>query len=638
MSPRLFLPAVLFFLALSRLVALGDRPYHHDESLFANYAWDLAARGNFHYDPLLHGPFQIQVISVIFRIARFLGVDGNGDAAGRLFAALCGIALIPGVWWGLRRWLGREGVVAAALMLCVSPGVWYYSRFCRNEAPFLLASVLLVAAAGRAWRSGRPAGGIFVSCLLAAALVAMKENSLFLLFAGACFVLLRLAHEALPAGGIPADRARGGSFRVLLGSFRSWKYAWISGLAAGWLLLEAVYSNGFVWEKSFPVRYAEILRYWWGQHLEHRLYGEFHYYLLILALYEPLVCAVLCLAVVRFLLRRERLVASALAVFLFIMGLWLGRFGDHILRFAAECLGSDAAERFKPGELLRLLHMTDKQGQSAEWHLGLALFIGWITLCATWVSLGRGRVFRAWLIWWTGLSFLQYSYAGEKVPWISLHIILPAILLTAEICGDWWRGARPPFRAAAAACFLLAVGINLFQGYRLCFADGSEKAPFCRETLVYYHTQPAIRDLGHEMRERSLESGGRAAPFLQGEALWPLLWYIHGVNYQYDREDKPPDFTNVSLLVCDPDYARDHPEIQRGFDLQVVALRQAWVPSPLHLLTPASRAKTPQENPDLYGLSAWRKLGRYVLFREMWGDPAETAIPLSVCVARRRAP
>jgi hypothetical protein len=72
--------------------------------------------------------------------------------------------------------------------------------------------------------------------------------------------------------------------------------------------------------------------------------------------------------------------------------------------------------------------------------------------------------------------------------------------------------------------------------------------------------------------------------------------------------------------------------------LQTVALRQAWGPRTLHLLTPASHAKTPRENPDLYGLSAWNKLGRYVLFREMWGDPAETAIPLSVYVARRRAP
>lgn len=45
------------------------------------------------------------------------------------------------------------------------------------------------------------------------------------------------------------------------------------------------------------------------------------------------------------------------------------------------------------------------------------------------------RLFPAFLAGWTALSWIAYTIAGEKMPWLLVHIALPSIFLTA-----WWIG------------------------------------------------------------------------------------------------------------------------------------------------------------------------------------------------------
>ncbi|HUT25885.1 MAG TPA: flippase activity-associated protein Agl23, partial [Sumerlaeia bacterium] len=307
----------LAFVAATRLLYLGERVFYHDESLFAFYAWQLATTGTYTapdeatpgaatdlpHHPLLHGPLQMQLIAGVFYLARLLGVLGDGDAAARLLAALSGIALLFPIL-ALRRQIHRQGVVFAAAMAAVSPGIWYYSRFCRNEAPFLLVTLTLVVVVSRGWRSRRPVGWIVAGCLLVAMLVALKENSLFILFDGVSFLaLLAVFDRRARATGSSADGLlkRRGAAALLGRSLSQYRYAWISGLALAWLLLEIVYTNGFQWPRSFLGMYVEQMKYWWGQHAEQRIHGEFHYHLPILALYEPLAVLVLIVAVGRML-------------------------------------------------------------------------------------------------------------------------------------------------------------------------------------------------------------------------------------------------------------------------------------------------------------------------------------------------
>ena len=41
-----------------RLIDLGDRPFHHDESQDAYFSWLFRRPGDYQYNPLLHGPLR----------------------------------------------------------------------------------------------------------------------------------------------------------------------------------------------------------------------------------------------------------------------------------------------------------------------------------------------------------------------------------------------------------------------------------------------------------------------------------------------------------------------------------------------------------------------------------------------------
>jgi uncharacterized protein (TIGR03663 family) len=632
----LFLIAVLLFLVLSRLAMLGERPFHHDESLFAFYSWEMSSKGDFSHHPLLHGPLQIQATALILSVGEKLGLLGDGDAAARLLAALCGIGMVLPIW-GMRKFFGKSGLWVALTLLAVSPGLWYYSRFFRNESPFILTTLFLVCCVARSWRERRPAPWIFAAFVCGALLVALKENSLFVFFDGFTFLVLLFAHQIVRGRPLVRSRRGRGFFRLLFGSFRRNSIVWMAGFLAAWLLLEILYSNFFLWPQSFLGKYAEIMGYWWGQHREHRLFGEYHYYFPILALYEPLLCAAALGGALVLFSKPKMLLPASILVLLGSLCL--------VAPFALEHVPIGVLPDWAPDtsyDFLRLLHM------SSPWHLAFAGVTGGVVLFACWSSLSAGRVFRAWLIWWTGLSLLQYSYAGEKVPWISLHIVAPALLLGAELLGRWIDRQPTELRKALALAVVAVFAlINLVQGVRLCFVHPSSPA----ELLVYNHTQKETRDVARRLRRIVLEPADRPRVLIQGEANWPLFWYLHGGQFRFLQTDEATVFDGIDYLVCDIAYREKHKIVGELFKGEEFALRQAWTPERLRLFTSWEKAEEERKkrrergegsitplNPELYGLRAWRALTRYIVFRKIWGDPFYTALPLKCLELRRVAP
>ncbi|HQR67591.1 MAG TPA: hypothetical protein PLB02_09370, partial [Thermoanaerobaculia bacterium] len=91
--------ALLLLSALLRVVALGARPFHHDESIHAWASNRLVTEGNYKYDPVYHGPVQYYMVGLALRIHGLFAnpramAPGEADAAARLPAALGGVALV----------------------------------------------------------------------------------------------------------------------------------------------------------------------------------------------------------------------------------------------------------------------------------------------------------------------------------------------------------------------------------------------------------------------------------------------------------------------------------------------------------------------------------------------------------------
>lgn len=78
------------------------------------------------------------------------------------------------------------------------------------------------------------------------------------------------------------------------------------------------------------------------------------------------------------------------------------------------------------------------------------------------------RLFPLFLVGWTLLSWIAYTYAGEKMPWLLVHITLPSVFLGGWGCGaliERVSGQELKLRPATvllAATPLLLVGVGIF--------------------------------------------------------------------------------------------------------------------------------------------------------------------------------
>lgn len=165
----LFWGAFLVALVL-RLVALGDRPLHHDEGMIASLISDLLDGYRFRYDPArLHGPFPF------FFGAPALWLLGPGETALRLPVALGSAFLIP-LLLPLRRRLGMPGMTAAAWLFAVSPSLVYYGRDLIAETYLVFFSLSLVVAVS-AWLETRRPGALFFAAASASLMFTVKETA-----------------------------------------------------------------------------------------------------------------------------------------------------------------------------------------------------------------------------------------------------------------------------------------------------------------------------------------------------------------------------------------------------------------------------------------------------------------------------
>ena len=76
--------------------------------------------------------------------------------------------------------------------------------------------------------------------------------------------------------------------------------------------------------------------------------------------------------------------------------------------------------------------------------------------------------FVAFLIFWTISTLFIYSWAGEKMPWLVVHPVLPMIVLTGKFAGDLFE--KVDWRAVwqrGGALLALLLPITLFGLYTL---------------------------------------------------------------------------------------------------------------------------------------------------------------------------
>ena len=479
--------ALVVLLGVTRLAGLDLRLPHHDEMVHVWWAERLAFSGTYTASPAYHGPLLYHLE------AGALLLFGGGVWQSRLVAALAGIGAVAAL---VRlAWLEAGGRTAAALaiVLTLSPSWLYYSRF--NAHDTLILGCTAAVAWGRwHWSRGATTQAIWLVAVALALAWSTKLNALFLVGAIGMWPLVWRIARPRDSNAPPLPWPR--------------RSAVAAALATAALLVAVLFASTYLTHtrdvgaldalaRTWRAAFVDPVTYWLRLHQQERLGGPFHYYGLLLLLYEPL----LVVGAVAALTTAWRLAGRSTRQAL----VWIG-------------VGALAAVLAWPlaGWLESLLHVHPV-------HLVLLPFAA----AAMWtMAREHGRRGDAAGVWWTWMAATQtllYGYAGEKVPWLVVHVALPWAMIAAPALARAWEAGRVWTRvglvalAALTAQGALAVGLT----HRSDVGEPLVQLEYDAGThAVLAQAARACADLA-----RDPEPCVVTTP----DALWPAEWYLRSL-------------------------------------------------------------------------------------------------------------
>src|SRR5579884_54346 len=138
----------------------------------------------------------------------------------------------------------------------------------------------------------------------------------------------------------------------------------------------------------------------------------------------------------------------------------------------------------------------------------------------------RRSLFTTFLGWWAIMAFGLYSWAGEKMPWLLIHVELPLLLLAGYFVGVAAVSFRPTWRTATVALLTVLLAAQVHSAFALNYVDGANPT----EMLIYVQTSQdvptAAREIEH-MRGWPNVTVGLDTNDLGG---WPFQWYLRDDN------------------------------------------------------------------------------------------------------------
>jgi uncharacterized protein (TIGR03663 family) len=544
---------LLFFLFLlvTRTAVLGYKPYHHDESLYAIEAWRYATQGMYQFNPMLHGPFLFHIHAALFNLLPI------NDVTGRLPVVISGL-LFPLVGLVLLRKQPPAALLTWLALCALSPVLCFFSRFLGMDLPMVCLGIILVACLSYLLETGK-IGFLYGTAVVATFMICTKLNFLFYFFSIFTFIAIWWFYRWLTKEAVHQDHLS-----------KAWDYVkrhhWDVLMAIGtMILLYCLFYSSFGRNKPGILDGLGISRegqgdrnmisYWVNQHKIQRIKGPFQYYLPILGAYElPLVVALLWAAF--------HAAGSSRFLRAFSKRLWIGSaLVGGICMFNWDALGPFLSGTF---------HF------DSSWHFSLALLEFWLGFVLVLYHFQRGELLAAFCAYWGTISLLIYSYAGEKIPWLTTHIIMPYALYVAIIFPTLLSKVLQTTYRKAIAGALLATAI-FWQGYitiRSSFTHSADPA----ERLVYTHTSWDILNMVRGIEELAQKTGEKENLQIQvvGESSWPLYWYLRDYKRWFYLDPKPEE--KPYLLVVDWEKRQAMEEaLKDQYTLERRKLREWWL-------------------------------------------------------------
>jgi len=493
--------ALLILVALvMRLWSVDARAFSHDESLHAVYSWYIFDAWNYDHDPMMHGPFQLFGNALVFAIF------GDSDFTVRILPAIFGTALVA-LPLLLRRQLGRYGALAVAVLLTFSPLLLYYSRYVRNDIYIAFWMFLLIVCVWRYFEE-RKARYLYIGAAALSFNFCTKEVSYITTGILGLFLLFIAGREL--ASRVLAGRrfnlkelSPAAEFLILIGTLSLPLFSAFIQLIPGVDLPEGVH-----WAKVLTVVPLFIIS-----------------------------------AAIGLIWNWRRWLISAI-IFYGIFTLLYTTFFSNTSGFASGLWGSVDYWIEQHGEA--------RGGQPWFYYLVIMPFYEFLPL--TFAFAGgiyytiKGNLFSRFLVCWTVLILIILSYAGEKMPWLSLHIAFPAILLGGMFIGrllqnfDREQARAWAVRGITIIILLLLVPYSIYVAFQESYQQSDEPP----QMLLYAGMSwdiPRIMDRIEELAEERGE-GNSIRINVDSPLTWAYYWYL--------RDYEHIDYSNLSSISNPP--------------------------------------------------------------------------------------
>ena len=629
---------------LSRFYDLGARAMSHDEINHVVPSFSLYSGNGYKYDPMSHGPLQYHMIALSYALF------GDNDFTTRIPAAVLSIAAMLVAVFAFRRYLGRTGALVAGGLIIISPLMLFYARYARNESYIVLWGILTIYAILRYLERGETWALFLFTAVNALHFTDKATSYMFaaeeFLFLAAYFVdrvsrrawksprrrisfLLGLSLTVVFLAGAagfylthkPAAEAATGTVRTMI--------IVVCILAAGgagslvWSGVELV--RGLGWAGIKSEREVDLLI----------LLGTF-----VLPLLSAIPISLMGYTALDYTatgMLRVAGVTTVLAVIAIALGLWwFGRkwlfhavvfFVPFILLYSTFFTNP---EGLIGGLVGALSYWTEQQdvargGQPLYYYvllmvpmyeflsaLGTVTAAGIATFGRLWQS-QPGRPFTrpqtdsypsdvmltsvspaaaqpvpvaALLVFWSVSSLAVFTYAGEKMPWLTIHIALPMILSTAWAVGwlvetvPWGKVAGWSFRNVARLAILLLFGLLAVQTGRDAFRAAYINYDYATEPLVYAHAAPDSKALLGQIEELSIRTTGTATDIVvayDNQVRYPYWWYMRRFTNKIDFDVNPTVDARRALVIAvgDENLAKITPVVRQDY-FEFTGMRLWW--------------------------------------------------------------
>ena len=565
----------------TRVVGLGVRALHHDESLHLMYSWYFAEGRGYEHNPLMHGPLQFHLIAAFFKLF------GDSEFVGRLPHALAGTALVATPLL-FRRWLNGPSVVLAAVFLLSSPSILYYSRFARNE-PFVgLFLAVMIAAMLNYRRDGRLRWLVIYSASFAVQFAAKETAYLF-----AAILLLYqnawLAHELF--WNPRRERLQGATrLEQIRGPVILVPTAWL--IAVAWPFLRRLRSRQGWYRRPrsadmlivtgtlvLPLLSAavEIPVMALGREMTDDLRVQLASVVLPITLVSATVVGVLWSP------RRWLWCAGA---FLLVSVPLFTTWGTHPSGIAG--LFWDSLDYWIDQQEVR------RGTQPWFYYLWLVPLYESLVLIpgllgGLYLVVRRRDWFSALGVFWFLAMFGALTYAGEKMPWLTFHLALPLCFLAAHVIGRVTpraaqvarRGGGSTLQWAGAAAGSMALLLLAVLAVRVDWNLNRTYPDTPVDPLIYVQTSPELPVLARDVLV-ALESGeaDRVVINTDQSMTWPWAWYIRGqkVLYVLEPDINPETLTPRDIVISTRGAVSRRPDVRAWYGEPVPYRHRWWFP------------------------------------------------------------